>query len=102
MFNDCKTWFEAGSTTSGNYTIYPDGTYSGATSVYCNMGELCGSGGGWTRLAYLNMSDATENCPSGFRLYTSGSVRACGRPSSGGGSCASIQFPSNGIRCVVG
>ena len=62
----------------------------------CNM-ELCGLGGGWTRLAYLNMSNATQNCPSGFRLYQSGSVRACGRPVTSSGSCVSVQFPSNGI-----
>ena len=62
--------------------------------VYCNMEELCGSGGGWTRLAYLNMTDSMVNCPSGFKLYQSGGVRACGRPS---GDCTSVQFPSNGI-----
>ena len=65
--------------------------------AYCNMEELCGSGGGWTRLAYLNMSDSTVNCPSGFRLYQSGGVRACGRPVTSSGSCVSVQFPSNGI-----
>ena len=71
-------------------------TIGGSTyTAYCNMEELCGSGG-WTRLAYLDMSDATQNCPSGFRLYQSGGVRACGRVSSNGG-CASVQFPSNGI-----
>uniref|UniRef100_A0A1X7VN20 Fibrinogen C-terminal domain-containing protein n=1 Tax=Amphimedon queenslandica TaxID=400682 RepID=A0A1X7VN20_AMPQE len=63
----------------------------------CNVDELCGSGGGWTRLAYLNMSNATQNCPSGFRLYQSGGVRACGRATSSVGSCTSVQFPSNGI-----
>uniref|UniRef100_A0A1X7U8Y6 Uncharacterized protein n=1 Tax=Amphimedon queenslandica TaxID=400682 RepID=A0A1X7U8Y6_AMPQE len=56
----------------------------------------CGSVG-WTRLAYLNMTDATGNCSSGFRLYRSGGVRACGRATSSGGSCVSVQFPSNGI-----
>ena len=65
--------------------------------VYCDMEELCSSGGGWTRLAYLDMSDATQNCPSGFRLYQSGGVRACGRPVTISGSCVSVQFPSNGI-----
>ena len=45
----------------------PSGFYSiNNSTIYCNMEELCGSGGGWTRLAYLDMSDATENCPSGF------------------------------------
>ena len=69
-------------------------------SIYCNMEEdpgLCGSGGGWTRLAYLDMSDSTQYCPSGFRLYQSGGVKACGRPVTNNGSCASVQFPSNGI-----
>ena len=65
--------------------------------IYCNMGELCGSGGGWTRLAYLDMTDATQNCPSEFRLYPTDVIRACGRPVSSSGSCASVQFPSNGI-----
>ena len=73
-------------------------TTGGATyTAYCNMGTLCGSGGGWTRLAYLDMSDATQNCPSGFGLYQSGGVRACGRPGTNSGSCVSVQFPSNGI-----
>ena len=68
-------------------------------TIYCNMDELCGSGGGWTRLGYLDMSDATQNCPSGFRLYPTNLTRACGRPRtvSSSGSCASVQFPSNGI-----
>ena len=65
--------------------------------VYCNMAELCGSGEGWTRLAYLDMSDPSEECPTGFRLLQSNGVRACGRPYSSGGSCQSVQFPSNGV-----
>ncbi|XP_019850551.1 PREDICTED: uncharacterized protein LOC109581152 [Amphimedon queenslandica] len=81
----------------------PSGVYlletatNGTQYIYCNMEELCGSGGGWTRLAYLNMTDSTENCPSGFRLYQSGGVRACGRVTSSEGSCVSVEFPSNGI-----
>ena len=79
---------------SGYYII---GGINGPLYVYCNMEELCGSGGGWTRLAYLDISDSTQNCPSGFRLYQSGGVRACGRANSTEGSCVSVQFPSNGI-----
>ena len=77
--------------------VYLLATNDGTKYVYCNMEELCGSGGGWTRLAYLDMSDATVNCPSGFKLYQSGGVRACGRATSSVGSCVSVQFPSNGI-----
>ena len=81
----------------------PSGMYlletanNGTINTYCNMEELCGSGGGWTRLAYLDMSDSTVNCPSGFRLYQSGSVRVCGRPVTSSGSCVSVEFPSNGM-----
>ena len=73
---------------SGYYTI-------NGKSIYCHMGELCGTDA-WARLAYLNMSD--QNCPSGFRLYQSGGVRACGRPVTNDGSCVSVQFSSNGIK----
>ena len=79
---------------SGYYII---GGISGPLYVYCNMEEMCSSGGGWTRLAYLDISDPTQNCPSGFRLYQSEGVRACGRATSIEGSCVSVQFPSNGI-----
>ena len=76
----------------------PTGYYHvNSHTIYCNMDTLCNGTGGWTRLAYLNMSDATHNCPSGFRLYQSGGVRACGRESSSGGGCTSVKFPSNGI-----
>ncbi len=65
--------------------------------VYSEMGELCNSEGGWTRLAYLDMTDSTVACPPGFKLYEDSGVRACGRPDTPGGSCVSIEFPSNGI-----
>uniref|UniRef100_A0A1X7TLU9 Fibrinogen C-terminal domain-containing protein n=1 Tax=Amphimedon queenslandica TaxID=400682 RepID=A0A1X7TLU9_AMPQE len=81
---------------SSGYYILASTNGSATYTAYCNMGTLCGSGGGWTRLAYLDMTDATQNCPSGFRLYQSGGVRACGRNSSSGG-CVSVKFPSNGI-----
>ena len=82
---------------SGVYLLATATTGGATYTAYCNMGTLCGSGGGWTRLAYLDMSDATQNCPSGFRLYQSGGVRACGKPVPYRRSCASVQFPSNGI-----
>ena len=63
--------------------------------VYCHMESLCNSSGGWMRVAYLNMSDPTEECPPGFRLYNQNGIKACGRPaSSPGDSCQSVKFPS--------
>ena len=76
----------------------PTGYYHvNSRNIYCNMDTLCGSGGGWTRLAYLDMTDATQNCPSSLRYYNTGGVRACGRATSGSASCTSVTFPSNSI-----
>ena len=80
----------------------PSGMYLMVTSdgetqhVYCHMEDLCSSGGGWTRIAYLDMSDSTEVCPSGFRLYQSEGVRVCGRQTSNSGGCQSVKFPLYG------
>ena len=54
----------------------------------------CGSAG-WTRVAYLDMTDPNQNCPSELLLYESDGKRACGRTSSSGGSCNSVFFPPN-------
>ena len=77
--------------------VYLLKTINGTKHTYCNMEELCGSGGGWTRIAYLNMTNASQSCPPELRIYQSGLVRACGRPESFSGSCTSVEFPSNGI-----
>ena len=42
----------------------------------------CGPGQ-WTRVAYLNMSDPLQQCPSPWRLRSANGVRACGIRSSG-------------------
>ena len=88
---------------SGYYTI---ATSNGdTTTVYCHMEELCKSKGPWTRIAYLNMSDPTHQCPPGFRLYMSNCIRACGRPSGTSGGCqAQVYFspPSKGYKEVCG
>ena len=46
----------------------------------------CGPGQ-WTRVAYLNMSNPSQSCPSVWRLITSSGVRVCGRPSSSNNMC---------------
>ena len=64
--------------------------------AYCNM-EGCDGEGGWTRVAYLNMSDPSQQCPTELRLYDESGVRACGRQYSSGASCDSVTFSTNGI-----
>ena len=80
-----------------NHPTSPSGYYIlNGKATYCHMEELCDTEGAWTRLGQFDMSDSTVSCPSGFKLYKAGGVRACGRPN-GGASCLSIKLPSNGI-----
>ena len=55
----------------------------------------CGGPGEWTRIAYLNMTDPTQQCPPNWSLVTT-PVRGCGRGSASSGVCKSATFPSNG------
>ena len=67
--------------------------YVNSRNIYCNMGELCGQDGGWTRIAYLDM---TENCPPGLQELITGGIRVCRREGTTGG-CRSNIFQTNGI-----
>jgi len=50
-----------------------------AVHVYCDMERhCCNTTGGWMRAAYLNMTDPTHHCPTGFRLSRH-SKRSCER-----------------------
>ena len=53
----------------------------------------CGDGL-WKRVAYLNMSDPSQQCPSAWRLYSTNGVRACGRPVTSGQSCPAVVYPT--------
>ena len=55
----------------------------------------CG-GSGWRRVAFLNMTDPDQTCPSSWRLYSQDSVRACGRQETDTASCDSVQFSPDG------
>ena len=60
------------------------------------LARPCSCGGaGWTRVAYLNMSDPQQTCPSNWTLNTS-PVRGCGRKSIARGICDSVVYPVNG------
>ena len=74
---------------SGYYNIGREGNIH---NVYCDMDGICNQGGGWTRLAYLNMRNINEDCPPEFpKLYEEGDVKACGRII---GGCVSKIFES--------
>ena len=53
------------------------------------QGYSCG-GSGWRRVAYLNMSEPSQQCPSVWREYTT-PHKVCGRRSSTG-SCEGVNY----------
>ena len=56
--------------------------------------EDCGDGL-WIRVAHLNMSDPSQQCPSSWREYNTSGIRACGRPATSVGSCPSTIYSTN-------
>jgi hypothetical protein len=52
----------------------------------------CGEGI-WHQVAYLNMADPLQQCPSAWREYNTNQTRACGRPVSSVASRPSQIFP---------
>ena len=65
--------------------------------VYCSVNEnrCCnGSDGNWMRIAYLNMSDPSQQCPHGWREIDS-PIRTCRRQFNT--SINSVKYSSHGI-----
>ena len=56
----------------------------------------CGDGQ-WKRIAYFDMSDLAQECPRGWRGYTS-PVRCCGRPVSDRSSCPAVFYETYGYQ----
>ena len=56
----------------------------------------CGPGD-WVRVAFLNMSDSSQQCPPTWMEFNNGAGRTCGRPSTSGGSCVSTHYSTNNL-----
>ena len=64
------------------------------TRQYCDMSRTCcNSIGGWMRVANLDMTDPSQQCPSGFRSMSS-PRRSCGVLAPG---CTSTTFPVHDV-----
>ena len=64
-------------------------------------GTHCDGKGGWTRVAYLNMTESGATCPPGLSLQQYNNINhgVCGRPfSSSSGSCSSTSFSTLGLK----
>ena len=85
----------APSATTGYYWVKtPNGSY---IQVYCDTTRSCGGvTGGWMRVAELDMTNSSLQCPSGFILRTDSNRRTCGiSPRSG---CSSVTFSGLGLQ----
>ena len=86
------------SASSGDYWL-KSGNGS-AVRMFCNMTRRCCNGtAGWTRVAYLDMTDPTHQCPTAWREIPA-PKRTCGRRNetlSDRGGCSTVRFNSNGI-----
>ena len=62
-------------------------------------GTHCDGKGGWTRVAYLNMTESGATCPPGLSLqqYNNIDHGLCGRPNPSSGSCSSTTFSTLGL-----
>ena len=84
---------------------YPSGEYYMLTNcnkipvkVYCDMTRsACNSTGGWNRVAMLDMTNSSHECPTGLKLITRDTepLRICG--SVNGVNCNSAKFKTHGI-----
>ena len=63
---------------------------SGANLYTCNGTP------GWRRVAFINMTDTSYNCPTGLRLIEH-PKRTCASPLHSGGQCSSITFSVGGL-----
>ena len=54
----------------------------------------CGDGL-WYRVANLNMTDPSEQCPSAWREYNTSGIRACGRPVTSSGSRPATTYSTS-------
>ena len=73
--------------TSGYYWIHIEN--SSTTQLYCDMSARCGQPG-WTRVAFINMSDTNQSCPSELAEMNYNGVRVCQRRANL--ACDSVNF----------
>ena len=81
------------SASSGYYQI--QAVNGSQVEVYCDMeGTNCGGEGGWTRVAYLNMTDTSSQCPTNFRSVSENGQHFCIRDHVG---CVALPSETLGI-----
>ena len=79
-------------TPSGYYWV--SASNGSAVRVYCDMTRSCGGvTGGWVRVGYLDMTNSSHQCPSGFTEHSDSNIRTCRRRGTSAG-CGSVMMDS--------
>ena len=88
------------------YPSAPSGYYNITTAnvqVYCDMeGTNCGGVGGWTRVAYVNMTQTGATCPTGLEQMSFNGSSYCGRFSPGSGCVSALLNTTISYQQVCG
>ena len=88
----CKDLYDTYNASSGYYWI---GEVGSAVRVYCNLSLTCGNlTGGWMRVANIDMTNTSQNCPSGLSLISS-PIRVCDITRRG---CVSTNFDTQEVQ----
>ena len=82
------------SSPSGHYWVRtPTGS---AVLVYCDPTRSCGEATrGWRRVAELDMTNSSQQCPSPLRQRNDNNIRTCGTDP--GRGCSSLTFPTDSL-----
>ena len=83
------------SSTSGHYWVRSSN--GSAVRVYCDMARSCGGiSGGWMRVAELDMTNSSTQCPSSLMERTDSNIRTCVRNTRSAG-CSSVTLFTNDV-----
>ena len=77
--------------TTGELTHIRQMIRTNIRNILMEVVPQCGDGL-WSRVAYLNVSDPSQQCPSAWSEYNSDGVRACRRPAATEASCSGTIF----------
>ena len=68
-----------------------------AIRIFCDMTRTCGGvTGGWMKVAELDMTNTSNQCPHDLRQTIHNTKRLCTRNSDGGG-CSPVNYKTHGI-----
>ena len=83
---------------SGLYWIVSrDRNETTLVQVYCDMDNRHSGSKGWTRVAYINMTEDGATCPVTLKLVNS-PKKLCARANTTTASCSSVTFSTHGMK----